>query len=31
VAKLVDDLLKRNARNIREELESFAKSEGVEL
>ncbi len=30
-AKLLDDLLKRNARNIREELESFAKSEGTEL
>lgn len=30
-AKLLDDLLKRNARNIREELESFAKSEGIEL
>jgi len=30
-AKLIDELLKRNARNIREELESFAKSEGIEL
>ncbi len=29
--KLVEDLLKRSTRNIREELESFAKSEGIEL
>jgi phosphotransferase system, enzyme I, PtsP len=29
--KLLDDLLKRSTRNIREELESFAKSEGIEL
>ena len=30
-AKLLDDLLKRNTHDIREELESFAKSEGIEL
>ena len=31
VEKLLDDLLKRSTSNIREELESFAKAEGLEL
>jgi phosphotransferase system enzyme I (PtsP) len=29
-AKLLDDLLKKGARNIREQLDAFAKSEGIE-
>jgi len=29
--KLLDDLLKRSTREIRDELEAFAKSEGVDL
>ena len=31
VRKAVDDLLKRSTTNIREELECFAKAEGIEL
>jgi phosphotransferase system enzyme I (PtsP) len=31
VEKLIEDLLKRSTHNIREELESFAKAEGIEL
>jgi phosphotransferase system enzyme I (PtsP) len=31
VEKLLDDLLKRSTSNIREELEFFAKAEGLEL